>query len=88
MLKYSMVKEFSGSEVFDACRKRCGYDIEGDICELYCPSSEGGMWVNLPEKTEGFDPEDYCPAEMTLFETLHEDGGLEWGEGCYLRCDY
>ena len=88
MLKYDMVKEFSGDEVFEACRKRCGRDIEGILNETYCPPQDGAIWVSLPPKDECYDPECYSPEEMILFETLHEDGGLEWGEGCYIAVSY
>jgi len=88
MLKYDIVKEFSGDEVFEACHKRCGRDIEGILNETFCPPQDGAIWVSLPPKDEYDDPEYYRPEEIILFETLHEDGGLEWGEGCYIAVSY
>ena len=86
MLKFETAKVFRGSDVFDACRKACGEDIEGAFCEQYCPPQEGAVWFNLPMEDEDFS--DYNDVEQVMFSVLHHEGGLAWGEGCYIHFDF
>ena len=87
-MEYKMVKMFNSSEVFIACQKRCGHDIEGIINEQYCPPCEGAICISLPYKDDFFDAADYSEEELILFETLNQDGGIAWGDYCYLEYDY
>ena len=86
MLKHETVKLFNGSDVFDACQKKFGCDIEGDFNEIYCPPAEGAIFFWIPDTNEEWDEREEC--EKYVAGVLMDEGGLTYGEGCYIRFDY
>ena len=86
MLKYKTFKVFDASDVFEAVRERFGEDVEGNFNSIYYPPAEGAILFWIPDNSEEWDERETC--EKYVADVLMREGGLQWGETCYIRFDY
>lgn len=86
MLKYKTVKVFESCDIFNACQKKFGLDIEGSFNEIYCPPAEGAILFWIPDTDEEWYEREEC--EKYVANILMTEGGLVWGESCYINFDY
>lgn len=86
MLKHKTVKVFESRDIFNACQKKFGYDVEGTFNEIYCPPTEGAILFWIPDTNEEWYERDEC--EKYVANILMTEGGLVWGESCYINFDY
>ena len=86
MLKFETAKVFQARDIFDAVQRRYGEDVEGEFNEIYYPPSYGAIRFWIPDNNEEWNEREI--AEKYVADTLMQEGGLTWGEGCYIHFDY
>lgn len=86
MLKYQFYKVFEADEVFNEVKKEFGYDPSEEFGEYYCPPQSGCVYFYIPNTCEDYD--DLREYEKYICAILREQGGMNWGDSCYLSVDY
>lgn len=86
MLVPELVKVFDASDVFTVVNRLYGEDVEGQFNEIYCPPCDGAVPFFIPNSNEEWD--ECAVYEKYIAYVLMKEGGLTWGDSCYLRFDY
>ena len=86
MLPFETYKVFDARDVFDAVQKKFGEDVEGEFCESYCPPEDGAVLFNIPDTNEEWDEREIY--DKYVANVLMNEGGLKWGESCYIHFDF
>lgn len=86
MLKAKTFKVFQAYDVFGAVRRRYGEDVEGKFNEIFCPPADGAILFGIPDSNEEWDD---CETYVKyVADVLMQEGGLTWGDACYIHFEY
>lgn len=86
MLNAKTFKVFQARDVFDAVQKRYGEDVEGEFNENFCPPADGAILFAIPDTNTEWDD---CGIYFKyVADVLMQEGGLTWGDACYIHFDY
>lgn len=89
MIPYETLKVFDANDVFDAVQKKFGEDVKGEFNESYCPPQNGAVLFWIPDTNEEWEEwDEYKIYEKYVADVLMNDGGLKWGESCYIHFDF
>ena len=86
MIPYKTFKVFDASDVFGAVQKRFGEDVWAEFNENYCPLQNGAVLFWIPDTNEEWDERETY--EKYVAGILMDDGGLKWGESCYIHVNF
>ena len=86
MLKKEYCAVFEAYEIFQRIREKFGEDVEGQFNEIYCPPAEGAILFIIPDTNEEYD--EFELYEKYVADILMSEGGLTWGDKCYIHFDY
>ncbi len=86
MFNVETFKVFQARDVFGAIRKRYGEDVEGKFNEIFCPPADGAILFTIPSTNEEWDDEEIYVKYVA--DVLMQEGGLTWGDTCYIHFDY
>lgn len=88
MLHFDTFKVFDARDVFDAIQKKFGEDVEGEFCESYCPPEDGAVLFTIPGPASCEEWDEFEIYDKYVADILINEGGLKWGESCYIHFDF